>query len=566
MTNYNTYLDQAALVQGKNSVEYEKILRELLDKSPAENFVSLRGRIQLAKHLTWKGEFEEAGKHFKTIEEHAKTLKSLPHRIAALTGLGHIEMHKEFYDKATDYLFEALSLEVEDYLSETHGLLYLIYQIEGEFDKSFQHLNSCETISKTTGIPEQLCFAHLMRGHFWLSIDRYTDALKSFNECVNIARVNFIPQFEAYALAYSGDVFRDIHIFEESIRLYKYSQDICSHHHFEFLRIAFKWRHAASLEGSGRFDEAIDKYMSCANVAKDGNHLMLNVRVLNMLQAAYKLNDQDKESRQILNLIAKNQAALIQQKANEQVGELLELKEREIRALKAKNQSFTHQTEEFRELKSVLVHDLREPLRNISGFATLIEKNDKEHLNEESLEYLKFIHSNIESLDVLLKKMLDFVAVDAMSGDTLVKTDLGLLMKVAFTEKRKAYKKPKAELIIPDNLPTEIIVSKDFLADAFLEIFDNSFKFQSAEELRIEVDFEELETSYVLVVKDNGLGFENIYSDKIIHLFRQLNRDVSGIGFGLSYARKIIQQHGGQLYLQSEPNKGTQIRITLGKF
>jgi PAS domain S-box-containing protein len=216
--------------------------------------------------------------------------------------------------------------------------------------------------------------------------------------------------------------------------------------------------------------------------------------------------------------------------------------------------------DELNEYAHVVSHDLKSPLRSINALIAWLKEDNKDRFDAVSLQNFALIESTLEKMEQLISNILNYSSLDAESTEREV-VDLNEVLSDL-----------EEILFIPDHINLKIAKplptlqgDKTKLQQLFQNLIGNAIKFCDKEEGLIEVDFEDMETHYQFYVKDNGMGIEKRYHEKIFKIFNYLNKSKDSSGIGLSIVKKIVDLHEGEIWIDSELNKGTTFYFTLKK-
>jgi PAS domain S-box-containing protein len=216
--------------------------------------------------------------------------------------------------------------------------------------------------------------------------------------------------------------------------------------------------------------------------------------------------------------------------------------------------------DELNEYAHVVSHDLKSPLRSINALIAWLKEDNKDRFDAVSLQNFALIESTLEKMEQLISNILNYSSLDAESTEREV-VDLNEVLSDL-----------EQILFIPDHINLKIAKplptlqgDKTKLQQLFQNLIGNAIKFCDKEEGLIEVDFEDMETHYQFYVKDNGMGIEKRYHEKIFKIFNYLNKSKDSSGIGLSIVKKIVDLHEGKIWLESELNIGTTFYFTLKK-
>jgi len=222
---------------------------------------------------------------------------------------------------------------------------------------------------------------------------------------------------------------------------------------------------------------------------------------------------------------------------------------------------------ELEKFTYIASHDLKEPIRNIMSFTQLLsiklEKND----DKEIRQYLSFILNATKNLHNLVNGILAYSKFEKQST-RFTTISVKLLLKECLKHLQTEINTNKSKIKI-QKLPVTIIGDESQLLQLFKNIISNAIKFSSKNEsAQITISGAETETEYEFIIKDNGIGISKKYHKKIFLLFKRLNtkNNFDGIGLGLKIAQKIVNNHGGKIWVDSKHSKGASFHFTLKKY
>jgi hypothetical protein len=209
-------------------------------------------------------------------------------------------------------------------------------------------------------------------------------------------------------------------------------------------------------------------------------------------------------------------------------------------------------------------HDLRAPLRAISGFseALLDEYGDK--LDGEGKTYLRYLQEGSHEMSDLIDGLLK-LSRSTRGGIAMERVDLSAMAAMVAEELRKA--EPERRMTVHIAPGVEVFADPRLLRVVMENLLGNAWKYTSrTAEARIEFGFEEQEGKTVYFVRDNGAGFDMGYANKLFLPFQRLHKtsEFSGIGIGLATVERIINRHDGRIWAQAAVGKGATFYFTLG--
>jgi PAS domain S-box-containing protein len=213
----------------------------------------------------------------------------------------------------------------------------------------------------------------------------------------------------------------------------------------------------------------------------------------------------------------------------------------------------------------VASHDLQEPLRMVSSFVQLLEARYKGRLDESADKYIYYAVDGAKRMQKLINDLLLYSRVDSKEeAPTLVDTE-ALFEKILLVLSPAI--KETGALISHDKLPA-VLANGGQLAQVFQNLLSNALKFRKATEVPvIHVGAERSKAGWVFSVKDEGIGIEPQYVERIFRVFQRLHKreEFEGTGIGLSICKKVIERHGGRIWIESELGKGSTFRFTLSE-
>lgn len=238
--------------------------------------------------------------------------------------------------------------------------------------------------------------------------------------------------------------------------------------------------------------------------------------------------------------------------------------------LRDKNQALQRSNAELEAFAYVASHDLREPLRNVTSFSTLLARSLEGKLNDDERDYIKIVTDAANRMDSLVRDLLEVSRV-GRSGRAMVPVPLNELAESARNGLRSQMQAADARIEITSPLPM-VMGNDDELYRVLLNLLGNALKYHGPEPVRIVLDCRaDGPEMWRFTVADNGIGLETGkgYEERIFGLFQRLHqRDEygGGTGIGLPVCRKIIERHGGRIWAESEGlGLGTRIVFTLPK-
>ncbi len=252
------------------------------------------------------------------------------------------------------------------------------------------------------------------------------------------------------------------------------------------------------------------------------------------------------------------------------VHDITELKLTEERILKlnqeilARNQELQFANNELESFIYSVSHDLRAPLRAISGFSQILSKGPIDHPDDKKKNYLDRIQLGAARMSQLID---DLLRLSHISRQDMTRTavDLSDIAATAIAELQET--NPDKRVNVKINEGISAFADSGLMKIVLSNLLDNAWKFTSrADDAQIEFGAVEEKGKTVYYVKDNGAGFNQEYADKMFRPFHRLhgNEEFEGTGIGLAIVERIIHRHGGRIWAEGEKNKGAVVYFTLG--
>ena len=223
-------------------------------------------------------------------------------------------------------------------------------------------------------------------------------------------------------------------------------------------------------------------------------------------------------------------------------------------------QKLEKSNDELQEYAHIVSHDLKSPLRSIEALTSWIKADNQGKLDEASLKNFDLIEITLEKMEQLISDILKYSSIGSNTEDTQ-EVDLNTVVQDV-----------KQVLFVPENisitsLKTLPVVKGDKIKfqQVFQNLIGNAIKFNDKEKGTITIDYVDKKSYHQFSISDNGIGIEKKYHDAIFKIFNSLKQSKDSSGIGLSIVKKVIDLYKGNIWVASEPNKGTTFYFTLKK-
>jgi PAS domain S-box-containing protein len=230
--------------------------------------------------------------------------------------------------------------------------------------------------------------------------------------------------------------------------------------------------------------------------------------------------------------------------------------------VKQRTEALARSNRDLEQFAYVASHDLQEPLRAVSGFIDLLKMRLEKSLDEKSAEYMNFSVDGVARMQALINGLLEYSRIDSRAKPP-EPTDSKAALDSALLHLRVSIEESGAK-ITAENLPV-IQIDPVQLAQLFQNLIGNAIKFRSKSTPRIHVSAIQQDGVWQFAVRDNGIGIDPQYAHKIFLIFQRLHsrKKYPGMGIGLSICKKIVERHGGKIWMESQPGRGSTFYFTL---
>ena len=244
------------------------------------------------------------------------------------------------------------------------------------------------------------------------------------------------------------------------------------------------------------------------------------------------------------------------------ISERQRFKEELERQVQERTEHLTQQNELLKQFAKIASHDLQEPLRAVQGFANLLADSTRGKLEKDQEEFIGFILDGTSRMQNLIRAIL----LHSESGkveDGKHATDCNSVMNEVLANLSTSIKESEATFEL-DRLP-RVAVQRLHLIQLFQNMVSNAIKYRGTEPPLISITAEENATQWLFSVRDNGIGIDHKYANKIFDMFARLHgkSQYPGTGMGLAICKRIVTSHGGNIWVESTPGDGSIFFFTL---
>ncbi len=233
-------------------------------------------------------------------------------------------------------------------------------------------------------------------------------------------------------------------------------------------------------------------------------------------------------------------------------------------ALTKQAQELARSNNDLQQFAYVTSHDLQEPLRMISSYAQLLAKRYKGKLDKDADEFIGFMVEGVDRMSSLIRDLLTYSRVLTLETAPFAPADLNAVLQWALMNLKLVVENNDA-VVTSDSLPVVDCIQMQ-MVQLFQNLIENAVKYRSQVPPRIHISMQEREREWIFSVQDNGIGIDPKYHERIFGVFKRLHaKEVPGTGIGLALCKKIVENHGGRIWVESELGKGATFRFTLSR-
>lgn len=278
-----------------------------------------------------------------------------------------------------------------------------------------------------------------------------------------------------------------------------------------------------------------------------------SLTLLNKVKAFLNLFNQKKE------IETANQEL---KKANQVLNEEIAQRKKIELELKQVMEALKNSNLELEQFAYIASHDLQEPLRMIASFLGLLSNRYKDKLDSNAFEFIDFAIDGARRMQKMIQDLLEYSRIQTQ-GKKLKKVNTSQVLSQVMLN-MQTYITEKGAIIINDNLP-DVKGDESQLVRLFQNLISNAIKFCNDKTPQIFITAKMQNDEWLFSVKDNGIGIDPEYQEKVFLIFQRLHtrEEYDGTGIGLAVCKRIVERHNGKIWFESEPGAGTTIFFTL---
>jgi PAS domain S-box-containing protein len=230
--------------------------------------------------------------------------------------------------------------------------------------------------------------------------------------------------------------------------------------------------------------------------------------------------------------------------------------------LKRLSEELARSNAALKDFAYIASHDLKKPLQTIESFSKLLARRYKGKLDAKADEFISYIVEGVQRLQMLIKDLLEYSQIETKAKN-IKPTDFSFIVEEAMSNMKTAIDESNA-VVTYNKMPT-IMSDPQQMISLFQNLIDNAINFRSNKAPRVRISAERKGDEWVFAIRDNGIGIDPKDFEKIFVMFQRLHgsTDYPGTGIGLLICKKIVERHGGRIWLESETAKGSTFYFTI---
>ena len=250
-------------------------------------------------------------------------------------------------------------------------------------------------------------------------------------------------------------------------------------------------------------------------------------------------------------------------KAEAKIRALNEKLQESVTQLEEVNQELDRSNQDLQQFAYITSHDLQGPLHTVASFLQLLERRCGDRLDEKAVAY---INHAVDGAAYMQQLLADLLAFSRVGGGTLNlrPVPLGAVVDRVIFNLQKAIADHGAEVVIAGELPM-VVADESQMLHLLQNLIANAIKFHGESPPRVETFAVQRQGEWIICVRDNGIGIDPRFTERIFLIFQRLHKreEYSGTGIGLAICKKIVERHGGRIWVESSPGQGATFCFSL---
>jgi signal transduction histidine kinase len=540
--------------------------------------IEQRSNLQLGSYYAAINDFENATKCLMLSVELSNRLNNIDqicesYRVLTVVylkskncelALKSIEKSMSFVEKLNDNIFPIVNV----YLSYGNALKDC-----GQYEAALFPLKRGLALTLETGDKTYQTNASILLADTYSKMNDFKNAEYFYAQCDALTNAISEGDLVAYNYGY-GSLLLKKGNYDKAINYLKKSIPLAEKHHKKLTLQRVYACLSDAYEKKGNANESLF-YIKKSDVYKDSLYADENTKRISEAQLKYDVIKSEKEVQALkhrqfnisiggmlffLCLLVAFLVYLSYSKNDK--NKILTEKSNEI---KDKNRQLEESNEILKQFAYASAHDLKEPLRSISSFTNIIQKKYTENLPAEAKEYMGFVTTGVRRMESLLNALLEFSSVLVDDHIESKQNKVPSILKGVFAHFENLIEEKNAVIRYPSVFPT-IFMGEAHLKQLLTNLVHNALKFNNGD-AKITIEYQIENEELIISIKDNGVGMDATYSDKVFRLFQRLDRVThkESVGIGLTICKNIMDKYAGRIWFDSVVNEGTTFYIAFPK-
>ncbi len=551
-------LGQAYSKLGENNLAHEYFLKVIELREEVGNEKDLVGDLySLGSLFYYQNNYEEALINYDKTLVIAKKYKLTRYIYNATAALG--ATYEQLGKLAQSLKFNAEALRLAEKQNNVMWISYALHNFGSNYAVQNNHEKALEYFARSLSTKSDKdkfgkAGDYIAIGKSYLELKNYSEAELNLEEALNLGT-------EIKAKARIADAYKILaQVYHETGEIKK--ENTCLH---SYITVKDAMLNEEALKEIGERAKAY-------SMVKKENEIAFLKSEKKILEAEHRVS-RLKNTFWIIAFFSLGILVIIlffNWKKQRKMAHLLQEKHREIEdkneKIEIQNKLLEQSNIELQNFAYVASHDLKEPLRMVNSFSGLLKRKYNDVLDDRGQEYMYYITDAVDRMGILLDDLLDYSRVNTSNKSSeLVKTG-NVAAKVRMNLTPRLKEKSGDVLIHYDKMP-DIQGNKSQFGQLLQNLISNGLKFQNGKPPIVEVDCQERPKDFLFSVKDNGIGISKENQAKVFDMFTRLHtrEQFEGTGIGLSTCKKIVDRHGGEIWVESEEGHGCTFFFTVSK-
>jgi signal transduction histidine kinase/Tfp pilus assembly protein PilF len=549
-------------------VEEELIAARTKENKVAEyKFLYLAGIIFSSKGQYFQAlSYLEEAKHIcETADNDADTLARI------YNSIGIIYKRQDKPNEALNYFLISLKYDSIEVTPQIYNNLSTIYLAKKEYEKAEFYLNKVISYPHSIEKDDLQISCYINMGIVKFYKGEIEESLKTFQKAFFLSEHHQMFHKKSHCLHNIACIYEHQEDYPKAIAAFEEANDLAVKYDFPLEVVRNQFSIANINFKHLDFQKGILQFKALIEHCEESELVHWKIKILKILKTQAESEKDFEQAYHYASSLILLQSQIIKDSEQKAYYDLLETKEKEILTLREKNEQIEIQNKKLansnKELKQyahIVAHDLKEPLRGICSFSDLLMRRHGNDLSGDARDFLSYISKGATHMNELLEDLLKYASL-VKDHSNIGMINIQDIVVQTVGNLSDEIKKHNIQISIN---PLPIIKGDEGqLQMVFENLITNAIKFRHpSRRSSIVVGYENDIKEHVFFVKDNGIGVDKDYQQKIFNIFQRLDkRNYEGTGIGLAVCEKIADLHNGKIWLSSELGVGSTFYFSVGK-